>query len=191
MSASQIAEHGHPIPAGRRGEAGLSLVEVLIAGALLLGTVAILPLFMRAMVDNVSGSEYTQATNFGRTSVEVVNSGAFDSEDLTLDAGTEKVTREIYYPYVDGAAGEWYLDGAEAPAGARATWERTTTVRQFNIGDIINDAEDEQAFSEPLDAAALPGFVHLKEITVEVRSSREAGLLGFPKSIVLRRYKAF
>jgi len=52
---------------GRR-DAGFSIIEALIAAAILLIiALGLLPLFTRSISDNVSGNDATQATNGSRT----------------------------------------------------------------------------------------------------------------------------
>lgn len=55
----------------RSGEAGMSLVEVTIAAAILLVvSIGVLPLFTRAIVNNRSGYDSNQASHLVRTSLE-------------------------------------------------------------------------------------------------------------------------
>ena len=59
------------LPAGRHGAAGFSIIEALIAAAILLIiALGLLPLFSRSINDNVSGNDATQATNGSRTQIE-------------------------------------------------------------------------------------------------------------------------
>lgn len=162
-------------PAGRTGSAGgFTIIEVLVAAVLLLMiAVGILPMFTRSIVSNAEGFDHSQVTNFARTRAEEFFQLPFDNPDLTVTAGTELVFDEYY----SQSTSKW-VDGA-APPEDTALWTRTTTVRQFSVTDLTT----------PLADTAPAGNVHLKEITVTVRSPR-AGPLGVGKEITVRLFKS-
>lgn len=158
---------------------GFSLVEALVATVLVLMiAVGVLPMFTRATINNVSGIDYTRVTNEARSRGEQFHQLPFNSEPLRLLAGTDRVYDEYFALELD----EW-KDGTLADAtsaGDTPMWTRTTTIRQFNIGDLTT----------PLDEAASPGNVHLKEIVVQVVPVSFGGVLGVRKQISVRILKA-
>lgn len=162
-----------------RATRGFSLVEALVASiVVLMIAVGVLPMFTRATINNVSGFDFTRVTNEARSRGEEFFQLPFNSEPLTLLAGTERVYNE-YYALESGA----WKDGTAADAtaaGDTPLWTRTTTIRQFNVDDMTT----------PLDTTASPGNVHLKEIVVQVGPVSAGGVLGVRKQISLRLLKA-
>lgn len=144
-----------------RGQEGLSLVEVLIAAAILLiVAVGILPLFTRSMLNNVSGYDSTQATSHGKSELETLFSNSVDSIEMTNPAPTQLVRAiagggdemvlndQFWYQgtrradqYLDAVLGDerWVTDPATEITDSNPgliLWERTTLHRQFAYADI-------------------------------------------------------
>jgi prepilin-type N-terminal cleavage/methylation domain-containing protein len=178
-SAPRGVEPQRRVGPPHRSARGFTLIEVLIAAALLLAiAIGVLPLFTRAIISNVEGFDHTRVANAARSRTEQFAQYPFNSERLTLQAGTNRIYDE-YYSQRDHI----WTDGTEADAtadGDVALWTRTTTIQQLNVGDLAT----------PLDFNALPGSVHLKEITVDVRSTRDGGPLGVGKRITVRLFKS-
>lgn len=174
-SASQRGGLRRPRSAG----AGFSLIEGLIATALLLTlAIGVLPLFTRSMINNEGGSDFTQITNAAKARAEELFQLPFDSPVLAVTAGTETVLEE-YFSQND----KIWKAGTDADAtadGDLALFRRTTTIRQFNINDLTT----------PLDAAAPPGTVQIREITVLAQSTRAGSPLGPGKQHVVRVLKS-
>ena len=162
----------------RRGE-GFSLIEGAIAGVILLAiSLSILPLFTRSMINNRSGIEFTQIANASKARVEELFQLPFDSPQLAINAGTERVFEE-YFSQRD----EIWAPGIESDAtadGDLALLRRTTTIRQFNVNDL----------NTPLDNSAPPGSVQIREITVQAQSTRTGSPLGPGKRTVVRVFKS-
>lgn len=158
-----------------RTERGFSLIEVLIAGVILMViALGMVPLFTRAIASNVSGFSYTEVSNFARSRAEEFLQYPFNSPRLTVAAGDEALEIEDFYSEREDRWQET-LD-----AGDTALFTRTTTIRQFGVTDLTN----------PLDGGVPPGAVHLKEITVEVEGIGLAGSLGTGKMIAVRVLKS-
>jgi hypothetical protein len=145
---------------GKRGEQGLTLIEILFAALLFMAVaLGVVPMFTQSMVSNTSGNDSTRAANFARARAEELTQVAFNHQDLTVDAGTEKTLQE-YYTSSDSL---WHL--YPVPSGTIPTWNRTTIIRQYNV-DALDD--DRIEIAEALPAGTDPSFIHLKEIQVSV-----------------------
>lgn len=184
----------------KRNEIGLSLVEVLVAAALLLIiAVGILPLFTRALFNNNAGNEYTKVSNHGKSRVEEAYQLPFNGPLLmTVDAGQDsKVTVEHYREDTEswepGPTPSPLPTDTSNPFGVvQIPWERTTTVRQYST-EAIDDEDNAVVDLKKDDALAGgtdPVFIHLKEVEVLVESTRSGGPLGEGKQVVLRTFKA-
>jgi len=79
----------------RRSEAGVSLVETLIA-LLILSFVSIstLAMFSQGMRLNKAGSDYTSITNVAKDKIEELLSLTYDNVDLTPDTSTSVTIHE-------------------------------------------------------------------------------------------------
>lgn len=168
----------HPCKRMPRAE-GFSLIEGLVAGGLMLIiALGILPLFTRSMINNVGGSDFTQVSNAAKSRAEELFELPFDSQLLAITTGTDRVLEE----YLSQRDKVW-KPGVEADAVADsdlALARRTATIRQFNINDLAS----------PLDNSAPPGSVQIREITVQVRSTRAGSPLGPGKRTAIRLFKS-
>lgn len=170
----------------RRGrQAGFSIVEVLVAAAILLIiTIGILPMFTRAVLSNVSGAQSTLATNFGKTQIETLAEKPFGDPTLTVPAGSTQFLTTDYWAQGDptqiGDADEGFF-AAPVAANGLVSWQRTTRVQEFNVFDLAT----------PLDGAALAGNVHVKAIQVTLTPSGSAGPLSRTQGTTFTYYKSF
>ncbi len=163
-------------------ERGLTLVEVLIASALLLMvTLSLLPMYVRSITNNAAGAESTRLTNFARSQIEEYSQLNFNSPELTIDAGSEKVVSDYY----SHRYREW-RDGVP-PAADPAAYTRTVTVRQYNAA-ALQDLQLDPA--EALPNGTGNSFVHLKEVVVVIQGMRQLAVLGQAKQITLRIVKS-
>lgn len=170
-----------PIRCGdRRGESGVSLVEILLASTLFLViALATVPMFTRAMVSNTSGNDSTKVANFARGRVEEFVQLPFGNSALTIEEGTEKTFQE----YFSGRTKSW--KAGTAPADDPAQWLRISTIRQYSVEALEDQTVDP---AEALPAGSDPSLIHLKEIQVQV--SQVGGWYGPGKTITLRTLKS-
>ncbi len=165
-----------------RSRPAFSLIEVLIAAALLLIiALGVLPLFTQAMVSNTAGNESTQVSNFARSRLEEYQQLPLNGASLTVPIGSTELTVEDYYSFADEA----WKSGPE-PAGDPARWSRTTVVRQYGVSALDDGILTPD---EALDGGTEESFVHFKEVEVTVRGGRAGGVLGPSKAIILRLLK--
>lgn len=168
--------------------AGFTLIEMLIALALMaILMVGVLPLFTKAMSNNVEGNQLTEVTNRARLRVEELLAMDIDAPELTVPEGeTELLVTEMW----SDTSQRWYPE-ATFPADEPVTFTRTTRVRQFNMSAVNNlDPEFEEV--EALPGGSPTNQVHIKEILVRVNSGRPTllSLLGRSKAITLRVLKS-
>lgn len=156
----------HPIH--RRAERGFSLVEALVAGALVLVMMLfVLPLFTRSMTQNVAGRESSISSTHGKWTLEELNQLPLDRIQFELVGGDELLNCK----YWDASAKQWVEHTCDAALPGGTLWHRRTRYRQFAIGDLMNDRQ-------LLDGEAVPAgtpfeFVHLRELAVEIQGERE------------------
>jgi len=181
-------------PAVRRGEAGFSIIEALIAAAILLIiALGLLPVFSRAINDNVTGNDATQATNGSRTELEELLQMPFNNQRVVVAAGQTKAETKDFYTRAkaDASTGAYEIGDATEGWTADATgrgpvlWNRTTTVQQYGITDL-NDGK----LDTPLDGSTQANFVHLKQIQVQIDNPKK-DLFGNGQGITLTIIKAF
>lgn len=162
--------------AASRSDRGFSLIEVMVAGFILLAVLlALVPLFTRSVMANVTGFEYTEVSNAARSRAEEFLQYGFNSPELTIQAGTERVYTDVF-----SEERRTWIDPADLVSPDYAVFTRTTTVRQFSITDLTT----------PLSSGAAPAAVHLKEIVVSVEGIGLPGAIGGGKSIGVRVLKS-
>ncbi len=174
-----------PLVQPRLREAGFSVIEGLIAALLLLiVTLGILPLFSRAMNNNVKGNDSTRQSNAAIDAFESAVALPFNSGDMTVAAGTTEtvVTETLALKKVASPTGgedlalsmRWELPGSLVTGDVRVL-DRQRTVRQHSFDDFA----DNQTFDFPLDGAAEPRLVHLKVVELALQDSTGASPLAY------------
>lgn len=172
------------------GEAGFSLIEALIAIAILLFiALRMIPLFSRSILNNSAGSDHTVASTFAKDELEGLQDAAFGSSALLID-DTEvlRLTTDFWLPGTASVGDETWVP-TPLPTGIKSRWTRTTQVTQYSINAyddwILEDDERKPGNAEPIE-------VHFKVIEVRLDNDKEAssGLLPGP-SLVYRMIKPF
>lgn len=197
-------------------EAGLSLLEVLVA-AFLIATVAVslAPFFVRAVASNVQGGESSLAVNNAKSFTENILGVPFDHALLRIPAGSDfsQFVDQIYVLGPQTADGLDEVAGDESwktPAdyNNQATdglilWDLSMEVRDYSYHDIgegvisattagtITQGGDKFLFDQPLDGATDDTFRHLKELTAMVETRREGSGIGTGQQLTTRRFRAF
>ena len=167
-----------------RGERGFSLIEVLVAAALMLVVaLGILPLFTRSMSNNLQGNDYMQVSNIAKSELERLYELPFTSPELEVE-GTERVRVQ----HMKMGSDIW--EAGTGPTSPPVQWRRTSTVRQFSLAGLV-DADNNGYFDSPLPAGSAETFIHVKEISVLVEGGRTGGPLGVGKRVLLRTLKPF
>jgi len=111
------------------GEAGFSMIEALVATAILLIlAIGMIPLFAQAILNNSLGSEYTQATAHGLTGLEKPNKLPLSNTDL---AGTRV---QYVAKGVQTGSAVADLDWTYTPSSViPVMWTRTTQERYYSV----------------------------------------------------------
>lgn len=165
----------------RAGTAGFSLLEALVASLLLvLAVLALVPLFARAMQDTLAGREYSVASQHGRSRADEYYQLPLDGEELALPIGDATLLRNDYW---DAGRHAW----TDAAPATPTPWRRDTTVRQYSVDDLIQ----QQRLFNPLVGGSPAPQVHLREVIVEVESTRSGGGMGEGKSVTLTTVRGF
>jgi len=173
---------------GRRPqkERGFSVVEVLIAAAILLFILlGLLPIFTQAAMSNSSGNQYTQLTNAAKSELERLIDLPIDNAEVVVPNGVNERVTTTYY---SGTAKTW-VDlttlGSEEPV-----WNRRVTIRQCDLTGFVNGRC----------ATLQPGGVippaQLRQIDIDVSPGRTGtstalALLGLTKKVSLSSIKVF
>lgn len=158
----------------RDGEAGFSLIEGLIAAALLLiVTVGVLPLFSRSMLNNIKGNDSTRESNavvdeFERSTSLPFNSGAMDIPGTATEIVETRVLALQQMPSGGQATSFRWVLPADLGTGDVASATRQRRLRHFSFDDF-NPTSPAASLDEPLAGDAEDRLVHLKVVDVEVR----------------------
>lgn len=163
--------------------AGFSLIEVMVAGLILLViALGLVPIYTRSIRSNIEGFDYTRVSNAARSKAEELLQLPFNSVDLTVPGGSTELEAQDFFSQQEH---EWFDEDEWAGrSGDVALFTRTARVRQFSVTDPTAPQ-----LEDPLDGDAPAAAVHLKEITVTVEGTR-AGALGGGKDITVRVLKS-
>lgn len=200
------------VPSRDLRQAGLTLVEVLVAAFLLL-TIAVflLPVFVKAIKANNVGGEASQASNHAKTSIEQALAIPLDLEDLKLDAGsTELVLEETYMQtgprdtltgMDDELGDEEWIDNPASGIGF-VPWKREVLVRNYSYADILEGTISVDGnslstlghadyFDSPLPGGTPREQWHIQELEINIEGRREGGTLGINQLTRTHRFRVF
>jgi hypothetical protein len=173
-----------------RAEAGFSVIEGLIAALLLLVvTLGILPLFSRAMNNNVKGNDSTRQANGATDAFETSLALPFNSGAMTVPGGsTEVVTTETIalkrYPSPDGGENQAISSRWELPAdlalGDVQIMNRQRTLRQYTFDDFL----DNQIFEEPQDGNVEARVIQFKVVDISIQDASGVGAQPYQVRVI-------
>jgi hypothetical protein len=162
-----------PARGTRSSEAGFSVLEGLIAAAILLFVlIGILPLFERARLNLLQGNDATQVTNAAIDGFDPMLSLPFNSFDTNVPAAAggpnfEQVTTDSWALFAD----RWLDDITTSPvANDRAQFTRTIRLQQFQVSDF----EDNGLLDTPLasNADGVNYLADIKRYTITITNER-------------------
>lgn len=146
----------------RRSEAGFSLLEGLIAAAILVFVlIGILPLFERARLNLLQGNDATQVTNAAIDGFDPMLSLPFNSFGTNVPAAATgpdfaQETTDVWALFAD----RWLDDITTSPVpNDRPQFIRTIRLQQFQVSDLEDDGE----FTTPL-ASNADGVNYLADV---------------------------
>ncbi len=175
--------------AKRRGEAGFSVIEALIAaGILLIIAIGLIPMFTQSILNNAAGSDSSQSSTFAKDELENLQEMNFNTPDLLLVGATTELSSVDYWTQGTASIGDeaWT---STMPTTVRPRWTRTTRVAQYSIGAFddgaLVPAERKTGSTQPIE-------VHFKIVEVQLDSGKQAtsGLPPGPR-LVYRIIKPF
>jgi Tfp pilus assembly protein PilV len=178
------------LPVGTGAERGFTIIEGLVASAILLiVAIGILPLFASSILNNTRGSDSTTASNFGKTSLESWGALPFDNSAILVPGGQTKLEIDDWWkpgngPINDPSQG-WTT--TTPPTTTLSTWNRQTTIQQYQSVDVVNGGD----LSTPYDGSVPANFTQLKLVTAVVQSSKQGGILGGGEHITFKVLKPF
>ncbi|HWM93561.1 MAG TPA: prepilin-type N-terminal cleavage/methylation domain-containing protein [Thermoanaerobaculia bacterium] len=176
------------VSAGKPGEAGFSMIEALIAAAILLIiAIGLIPMFTQSILNNAAGSDYTTSSVHAKDELENLQDAAFHNEALVIDSGdVELLTTDFWLPGTAGLGDELWTD--TVPSGSEPRWTRTTGVTQYSIiafdDGMLADAERKNGNAQPTE-------VHFKIIEVRLANNKAQSGLPPGPSLVYRMIKPF
>ena len=153
-------------------ERGFSVVEVLLAAAvLLIVTIGILPLFTRAISSNVQGQQLTEAVHRAKSEMETMIQADFNGELMTVEAGdrlSDGTDGKETVQFWSSEQKAW-VDESELGTDELKTFVRTTRVRQFGIQELRENPSTKDW--TPKAGGSADSEIHLKEIEVVVTTA--------------------
>ena len=182
-----------------RSSAGFSMLEVLIAGAILLIiSLGLIPLFVQAIRNNETGSDYLQVTNGNKSRMEESIQLPINNETLALPIGATEGQVVDSYAQGDrnriGDAAEGWWPGIPSDKG-QVLWTRTMRIHAFSINSLDKESGDfafhpderEPGTNDPSDLINH----NLKEVEVVLESEKDSSLFSGRKRTTFRLLKTF
>jgi type II secretory pathway pseudopilin PulG len=163
------------------------MIEALIATAIIGGVaVGVIPLFTRAMSDNMAGSDYTRVSNYSRSEEEDFAREPFANYATAVPTGQ---TQGSVVQYIDPTSKQWVTVAnlAAVPKNPNIVWTRTITYAVYNA----NDMDDDQLYNEPVVGGASPTEIQVVQATVQVQAISAMGPEGGRRSTTIRFLKSF
>jgi hypothetical protein len=181
----------------RPGEAGYSVIEGLIAAALLLiVTVGVIPLFTRSMINNLRGNDSTRISNGAVDELERATEAPFNSGDMSLAALADEridttviALKQLPGNPAGGLSMRWE-PVATLPSGDEPDMLRRRTLRQFTFSDF-NALEPDDSFLNPLPEGTEEQAIHIKVVDLDFFDANRDPLMTEDPSYAVRLIKVF
>lgn len=191
-------------------QAGFSLIEGLIAAALLLViAVSILPIFVRAIDSNLSGGRASQLSTFVSADIEGVNQEPVDQDawdvaaSLTpgvLDLGDDFWDIGPPLPGLKLGDEKWVDLETDATGPGSLMWSRNVSIRKYSLSDVqiligtdpaaglVTGGVSPMLFDNPLtdDSEA-----HIAEVRVTLKERRDALPAASGKRMTVGHFRSF
>ena len=185
----------------RRGQAGLTLVELLIATVLLaLILLAIAPLFIASVRNNYSANEYTSIHNLARDRLEQLMNLPFNDPQLTPGAhdviGGTNPNGDLPSNLPDSVTGLPALTSPRNPLArtyevhAFTSMPPVTPGNAYTLTEVFGGAGyDFKVIDVTVMSVQQAGFVNLSTLGIGSRTARVSGIIrnlspGLPDPIV-------
>ena len=178
--------------------AGFSMLEVMIAGAILLIiSLGLIPLFVQSIRNNETGSDYTQVANANKSRLEESSQLPINNAALGVPVGLAE--GQVVESYAQGErskvgdTNERWWPGAPSDKG-QLLFTRTTRIHLYSMDaldkrdkDFVLETGERQLGSTAGDM----GNAHLKEVEVVLDSEKDSAVFGGGKRTTFRLLKAF
>jgi len=193
--------------AGAGAQAGFSLIEGLIAAALLLVVaVSVLPLFVRALESNLAGGRRSQLSTFAGAELEEVNQAPVDQAawSVTGQPGGVLTLDSRFWdagaPSVPDTLGDERWVDAEGDAVGLIQWQSDVTIRKYALADlqiligsgpgggVVSGGLNPMLFDDPLSDDEGAHFIE-RRVTVKERRAALPAATG--KRITVSQLRAF
>ncbi len=201
-------------------EAGFSLIEGLMAAALLLiVAVSVLPLFMRALESNTRGGRASQLSALTVGALEEVNQATVDREDFQLDATTVlpggaiagvRRTGTVYWDLGNlwedddpaKIGDERWVADKDSAAGP-VLWSRSLDVYKYSFADVhraitvgtasLSTLGDPRWFDSPLNSDDEGDLydAHITEFRVHIVQDREGIPVGSGQRMSIGHFRTY
>ncbi len=196
-------------------QAGFLLIEGLIATALLLVVaVSTLPLFTRALENNLSGGRSSQLSTFVVGDIESVNQTPVDQDAWMVGTTPEGVLDldsrywdmgPLYDTDTPNFLGDEKWIASEDEAEGLILWSRSASVRKYSLADIqivissdaggvVTGGDDPSADFSPMlfdNPLTDDSNAHLTEMRVTIREQRGTLAASTGRGMTVGHFRAF
>lgn len=177
-----------------RTSRGFTLVEMLVALlAFMVVALAIVPLMMRGIANNIRGSEAQHLSRQVESRLETLLQLPFDGGEMVVPSGAMEASEsEIWVHDRNLVTGDWTTGTiADHTGDGQVLWVRETRIQQYGIADFESDADGLVTLDDPISGGERPYSVHLKMVEGRVYGTRLAGPLGAGQQLTVRMLRAY
>ncbi|MCP4250943.1 MAG: hypothetical protein GY778_28230 [bacterium] len=195
-----------PVAPSTSSDSGFSLVEGLIAAALLLViAVSILPIFVRALDNNLSGGRRSQLSTFASGDLEALNQVPIDQDAWSVAGEPGGVLSLGSRFWANGSVSnpvtlgdERWVDLETDAPGELILWQSDAAIRKYSLADIqilvgaggglVSGGANPMLFDNPLtdDEGG-----HFTELRLTIKENRDALPAASGRRITIGHFRAF